>query len=63
MHQDVWTLNTRHTGTRAPDTRVHVYFNYTHFNTFSIKTHTIVFLNTREIETPNLDVVYALEKN
>lgn len=51
------TLNTRLSGTCIFYARVHVYFNYIHFNTVSKKTHTIVLLNTCEIETLNTNLI------
>lgn len=45
-------MDISYTGTWTRNTRVHIYFNYKHFNTVFIKTRRFVFLNTTEIETP-----------
>lgn len=45
------TLNARLMGTRILDTRVHVYFNYTHFDTVSTKTYVHILKNARGVKT------------
>lgn len=55
-------LNARLTGVRG-DCKIHVYFNYTHFNVVPIKMRTFVFLNVHVKYRPLLINVHFYDRH